>query len=111
MSQLTSRRSKRAKDTAEVAKTPATTSSPAEEGGVQQRSAPASTPVRARRRPAMTALGVALVAIGGIVGALVLSSGGHARDVVMLRSSVVAGHQITTGDLTTTQLTGAAGSG
>lgn len=111
MSQLTSRRSKRAKDTADVAKTPATTSGTVEEGGVQQRSAPAPTPVRARRRPAMTALGVALVAIGGIVGALVLSSGGHARDVVMLRSSVVAGHQITTSDLTTTQLTGAAGVG
>ncbi len=111
MSQLTSRRSKRIKDTAEVAKTPATTSGAVGEGGVQQRSAPAPTPVRARRRPAMTALGVALVAVGGIVGALVLSSGGHARDVVMLRSSVVAGHQITTGDLTTTQLTGAVGVG
>lgn len=107
MSQSTSRRAKRNKTTAAIATTPATPA--VGEGGVQQRTAPAPTPVRGRRRPAMTALGIALVAIGGIVGALVLSSGGAARDVVMLRTSVVAGHQITTGDLTTTQLTGATG--
>lgn len=78
-------------------------------GGVKQRKAPAVAPTKTRRRPALTAAGVALIALGGIGGGVLASQGGQAQEVVMLRNSIQPGHQITVTDLTTTELTGAAG--
>lgn len=84
---------------------PATTGT----GEIRQRTAPVPAPTKARRRPALTAAGVALIALGGLGGGWVASHGGHAEQVVVLRNALQPGHPIQTGDLTTTQISGAGG--
>lgn len=77
--------------------------------GVKQRRAPAPAPTRTRRKPALTAAGIALIALGGVGGGWLASQGGTAKQVVVLRNDIKPGHKISMTDLTTTQMTGGAG--
>lgn len=64
--------------------------------------------VRQRRRPAMVGLGVALVAVFGLLGGWLATAGRDTHSVVVVRSGVPAGQQIVAEDLGTAQLDGAA---
>lgn len=65
---------------------------------------PAVSPLRARRRPAMIALAVALIALGGGTGAWLLSRSGETMTVLVMAEEVARGEVITATDLTTSEL-------
>ncbi|MEY9878047.1 hypothetical protein ABH931_007571 [Streptacidiphilus sp. MAP12-33] len=66
--------------------------------------APARAPQRRRRRPAVLALGVALVAAGGLGGAALYLTTGHRVPVLALAHDVPAGQPLTADDLTQVQI-------
>jgi hypothetical protein len=53
-----------------------------------------------RRRPGLIALSVALIAVGGLSGAVLYTSSGHRTSVVVVARDVPIGAQITRADLT-----------
>jgi len=53
-----------------------------------------------RRRPGLIALSVALIAVGGLSGAVLYTSSGHRTSVVVVARDVPIGAQITQADLT-----------
>lgn len=65
---------------------------------------PAVSPLRARRRPAVVALAVALIALGGGTGAWVLSRSGDTVTVLVVAQDIDRGEVIEAVDLTTTEL-------
>lgn len=64
--------------------------------------APSRTQLKARRRPALAAGGVALIALGGLASAYVVAQTQTQNDVVMVRANVARGEQIEASDLSTT---------
>ncbi|MFF4344757.1 SAF domain-containing protein [Kitasatospora sp. NPDC001540] len=63
--------------------------------------APALKPVAARRRrPALIGLSVALIAVGGLVGAMTLTAAGQREDVLVVAKPLAFGQVITRDDLT-----------
>lgn len=66
--------------------------------------APRVAPPRSRRRPALLALGVALVALGALVTAWLVSSAGQRTPVLMLARDVPFGAVISTTDLAVTDV-------
>lgn len=65
---------------------------------------PAVKPLQARRRPALVALAIALIALGGGTGAWLLSSSGDSVQVLTIATEVSRGEVITATDLTSTEL-------
>ncbi|SEM80717.1 SAF domain-containing protein [Streptacidiphilus jiangxiensis] len=62
--------------------------------------APAPKPVNARRRrPALIGLSVALIAVGGLIGAMTLTAAGQREDVLVVAKPLAFGQVITRGDL------------
>ncbi len=62
---------------------------------------PALKPVNARRRrPALIGLSVALIAVGGLVGAMTLTAAGQREDVLVVAKPLAFGQVITRSDLT-----------
>lgn len=61
-------------------------------------------PLRARRRPALVALAVALIALGGGTGAWLLTRSGEMVTVLAVAEPVARGEVIEAADLTTTEL-------
>jgi hypothetical protein len=57
-----------------------------------------------RRRPGLIALSVALIAVGGLSGAVLYTSSGHRTSVVVVARDVPIGAQITQADLTDASL-------
>lgn len=77
-----------------------------------RRTATANTepaPVKARRRPALIALGLAVIATGALGGAWAFSAHNEDRTVVVARTNLQPGHKVESSDLTTTTLSGADG--
>lgn len=75
----------------------------------QKAASPAAAPVsvsplRARRRPALIALAVALIALGAGTGAWLLSRSGESVSVLVLADTVARGEVIEASDLTATEL-------
>lgn len=62
--------------------------------------------VRQRRRPALVALGIALVAVGGVGSGYLATQGRETHSVVMITRDVPAGQQIALTDLGSTTFTG-----
>ncbi|RKE02975.1 SAF domain-containing protein [Streptomyces sp. TLI_171] len=61
----------------------------------------APRPVSARRRrPALIGVSVALIAVGGLVGAMTLTAAGQREDVLVVAKPLAFGQVITRGDLT-----------
>lgn len=56
-------------------------------------------PIRSRRRPAVIGLGAALVALFGLGGAWLATSGGQTHPVQVAASDIMAGHTLTATDL------------
>jgi len=71
--------------------------------------AAAAPTVRARRRPAVILLGVALIALCGLGGAWLATSGAKTSPVVVARAGLTAGQPVTESDLAITQIAGGAG--
>lgn len=69
---------------------------------------PAATSIKARRRPAIMALGVAMIATGALGGAWFLNSHNKDRPVVMVKANLQPGQKISRSDLTTTDISGGA---
>ncbi|SEL80336.1 SAF domain-containing protein [Streptacidiphilus jiangxiensis] len=78
--------------------------SPTLTAGQRPATAPARAPQRRRRRPAVLALGVALVAAGGLGGAALYLTTGQRVPVLALAHDVPAGSAITADDLTVVQI-------
>ncbi|WP_165845842.1 SAF domain-containing protein [Streptacidiphilus pinicola] len=74
--------------------------SPTLTAGQRPAAAPARAPQRRKRRPAVLALGVALVAAGGLGGAALYLTTGQRVPVLALAHDVPAGQPITADDLT-----------
>jgi hypothetical protein len=68
--------------------------------GQRPAAAPARAPQRRKRRPAVLALGVALVAAGGLGGAALYLTTGQRVPVLALAHDVPAGQPLTVADLT-----------
>lgn len=63
-------------------------------------------PTKGRRRPALIALGVALVIVGGLASWYLTQAVSDTETVLVTSTSVSRGEQITTGDLTTIEVAG-----
>jgi hypothetical protein len=74
--------------------------SPTLTAGQRPAAAPARAPQRRKRRPAVLALGVALVAAGGLGGAALYLTTGQRVPVLALAHDVPAGQPLTAADLT-----------
>ncbi|WP_042380924.1 SAF domain-containing protein [Streptacidiphilus melanogenes] len=74
--------------------------SPTLTAGQRPTAAPARAPQRRKRRPAVLALGVALVAAGGLGGAALYLTTGQRVPVLALTHDVPAGQPLTAADLT-----------
>ncbi|WP_042431591.1 SAF domain-containing protein [Streptacidiphilus anmyonensis] len=74
--------------------------SPTLTAGQRPAAAPARAPQRRKRRPAVLALGVALVAAGGLGGAALYLTTGQRVPVLALAHDVPAGQPLTADDLT-----------
>jgi hypothetical protein len=74
--------------------------SPTLTAGQRPSAAPARAPQRRKRRPAVLALGVALVAAGGLGGAALYLTTGQRVPVLALAHDVPAGQPLTAADLT-----------
>lgn len=66
--------------------------------------APTSSPGRARRRPALIGLGVALTAAGALGASYLVTSTSEAVQVVVVTSAVIPGDQLTADDLSTASI-------
>lgn len=64
------------------------------------------TPIRSRRRPAVIGIGAALVAVCGLGGAWLASSGGQTHPVMVAATGIQAGHTVTSTDVRPIQVTG-----
>lgn len=88
-----------------------TTSRPAAPGpgvGGQPPVAPIAPPKvlsARRRRPGLIGLSIALIAVGGLTGAVTMAGSGHRTSVLALAQPVPVGTQITAQDLTTASIT------
>lgn len=74
--------------------------SPTLTAGQRPAAAPARAPQRRKRRPAVLALGVALIAAGGVGGAALYLTTGQRVPVLALAHDVPAGQPLTADDLT-----------
>jgi hypothetical protein len=72
--------------------------------GQRPAAAPARAPQRRKRRPAVLALGIALIAAGGSGGAALYLTTGHRVPVLVLAHDVSAGQAIIADDLTVAQI-------
>ncbi|MBF9066588.1 SAF domain-containing protein [Streptacidiphilus fuscans] len=70
----------------------------------QRPAAPIRAPQRRRRRPAVLALGVALIAAGGLGGSALYLTTGQRVGVLALTQDVPVGQPITAGDLTVVRI-------
>lgn len=77
---------------------------PTPEGGAGQPSASPPTPLPRRRRPATIALAVAMIALGGITGAWLLTRAGDAETALVLAAEVARGEELQANDLTSVEL-------
>ncbi|WP_299039921.1 SAF domain-containing protein [uncultured Pseudokineococcus sp.] len=66
--------------------------------------APVGSPARARRRPALIGIGVALTAAGALGASYLVTSTSETVPVVVVTSAVVAGDQLTVDDLGTASI-------
>lgn len=75
---------------------------PMSAGGLSQ--PPAASPLPRRRRPAVIALAVAMIALGGSSGAWLLGRSGETEAVLVLAEPVARGETVQATDLTTAEL-------
>lgn len=64
-----------------------------------------ATPPRLRRRPALVAMAVILVAVGALLAAWLATSIGNTRSVVAVRTDIARGHMIAREDLLVVDIT------